>query len=186
LSSELKSADLEGEDLSREILACENKVYETFLGPQPDVEAFQTLTLPDYLSIPPNGVISTREENVIALKSGVAFSSIQIKNSQVRKLSPTSALIVARVLIEAAAGGHNISSETLTSTVWVKQDGKWLAQLHTSTKVAQGSELRIRRRGNSTAEEYAFPDARAEAEGEVHRCPCGSKSWRRWFESFGR
>jgi uncharacterized protein (TIGR02246 family) len=138
LSSELKSADLEGEDLSKEILACENKVYETFLGPQPDVEAFQKLILPDYLYITHNGVIWTGEENIISLKSGVAFSSIEIKNSQVRKLSPTSALIVARVLIEAAAGGHDLSTETLTSTVWVKQDGKWLAQLHTSIKVAQG------------------------------------------------
>jgi uncharacterized protein (TIGR02246 family) len=138
LSPELKSADLEGEDLSKEILACENKVYETFLGPQPDVEAFQKLMLPDYLYITHNGVIWTGEENIISLKSGVAFSSIEIKNSQVRKLSPTSALIVARVLIEAAAGGHDLSTETLTSTVWVKQDGKWLAQLHTSIKVAQG------------------------------------------------
>ena len=138
MSSELKSADLEGEDLSKEILACENKVYETFLGPQPDVEAFQKLILPDYLYITHNGVIWTGEENIISLKSGVAFSSIEIKNSQVRKLSPTSALIVARVLIEAAAGGHDLSTETLTSTVWVKQDGKWLAQLHTSIKVAEG------------------------------------------------
>ena len=138
MSSELKSADLEGEDLSKEILACENKVYETFLGPQPDVEAFQKLILPDYLYITHNGVIWTGEENIISLKSGVAFSSIEIKNSQVRKLTPTSAVIVARVLIEAAAGGHDLSTETLTSTVWVKQDGKWLAQLHTSIKVAQG------------------------------------------------
>ncbi len=138
MSSELKSADLEGEDLSKEILACENKLYETFLGPQPDVEAFQKLILPDYLYITHNGVIWTGEENIISLKNGVAFSSIEIKNSQVRKLSPTSALIVARVLIEAAAGGHDLSTETLTSTVWVKQDGKWLAQLHTSIKVAQG------------------------------------------------
>jgi hypothetical protein len=138
LSSELKSPDLDGEDLSREILACENKVYETFLGPQPDVEAFQKLTLPDYLYITQWGVMWTREENATSLKSGVVFSSIQIKNSKVRKLSPTSALIVARVLIEAAAGGQNLSAETLTSTVWVKQDGKWLAQLHTSIKAAQG------------------------------------------------
>src|ERR1700731_430180 len=134
MSWELKSADLGGEDLRREILACENKVYETFLGPQPDVEAWQKLTLPDYLYINFRGVIWTREENAISLKSGVVFSSIEIKNSQVRKLSPTSALIVARVLIEAAAGGRDVSTETLTSTVWVKQDGKWLAQLHTSIK----------------------------------------------------
>jgi hypothetical protein len=138
LSSESKSSDLDGEDLTREILACENNVYETFLGSQPDVEAWQKLTLPDYLYINFRGIIWTREENAISLKSGVVFSSIQIRNPQVRKLSPTSALIVARVLIEAAAGGQNLSTETLTSTVWVKQDGKWLAQLHTSIKVAEG------------------------------------------------
>ena len=137
MSSQLKSADLDGEDLSREILACENKVYETFLGPQPDVEAWQKLTLPDYLYINFRGVIWTREENAISLKSGLVFSSIEIKNPQVRKLSPTSALIIARVLIEATAGGRDLSTETLTSTVWVKQNGKWLAQLHTSVKVAQ-------------------------------------------------
>jgi hypothetical protein len=96
------------------------------------------LVLPDYLYINFRGVIWTREENAISLNSGVVFSSIQIKNPQVRKLSPTSALIVARVLIEAAAGGQNLSTEILTSTVWVKKDGKWLAQLHTSIKVAEG------------------------------------------------
>jgi hypothetical protein len=138
VSLELKSPDLDGEDLSKEILACENKVYKTFLGPQPDVEAWQKLTLPDYLYINFRGVIWTREENAISLKSGVVFSSIEIKNAQVKKLSPTSALIVARVLIKAAAGGHDLSTESLTSTVWVKQDGKWLAQLHTSIKAAEG------------------------------------------------
>ena len=137
MSSELKSSDMAAEDLSREILACEKKVYETFLGRQPDIEAWQKLTLPDYLYVNFRGVIWTREENAISLNSGVTFSSIQIKNSQVRKLSPTSALIVARVVIEAAVSGQDLSTDTLTSTVWVKQDGKWLAQLHTSIKVAQ-------------------------------------------------
>jgi hypothetical protein len=137
MSSELKSADPKGEELSREILACENKVYETFLGSHPNVEAWQRLTMSDYLYINFRGVIWTREENAISLKSGVAFSSIEIKDSQVRKLSPTSALIVARVRIEAAAGGHDLSTETLTSTVWVKKNDRWLAQLHTSVKAAQ-------------------------------------------------
>jgi hypothetical protein len=138
LSPELKLADLEAEDLSKEILACEEKVYETFLGPRPDVEALQKLLLPDYLYIQSTGIIWNKEENAASLKSGVVFSSIEIKHPQVRKLSPTSAVIVARVLIEAAAGEHNLSTETLTSTVWVKQGGKWLAQLHTSTTAAQG------------------------------------------------
>jgi hypothetical protein len=109
-------------------------VYETFLGGGPDVEAWQKLTLPDYLYINFRGVIWTREENVNSLKSRVVFSSIKITNPQVRKLSATSALIVARVFIQAKAGGRDLSTETLTSTVWVKQDGKWLAQLHTSNQ----------------------------------------------------
>jgi len=104
LSSELELADLEAEDLSKEILVCEKKVYETFLGPQPDVEALQKLLLPDYLYIQSTGIIWNKEENII----------------------------------EAAAGGHNLSTETLTSPVWVKQDDKWLSQLHTSTAAAQG------------------------------------------------
>jgi hypothetical protein len=128
VSSELKSANLEVEDLSKEILACEKKVYATFLGPTPDVESLQKLLLPDYLYIQSKGVIWTREENIATLKSDVVFSSIEIKNPQVRKLSPTSAVIVARVLIEAAAGEHNLSTETLTSSVWVKQHGNgWLS-----------------------------------------------------------
>jgi hypothetical protein len=86
------------------------------------------LLLPDYLYIQSKGVIWTREENIATLKSDVVFSSIEIKNPQVRKLSPTSAVIVARVLIEAAAGEHNLSTETLTSSVWVKQHGNgWLS-----------------------------------------------------------
>jgi hypothetical protein len=56
------------------------------------------------------------------------------KNWTKRKLSATSALIVARVFIQAKAGGRDLSTETLTSTVWIKQDGKWLAQLHTSNQ----------------------------------------------------
>jgi hypothetical protein len=138
LNSKLKSSDLEVEDLSKEILACEENIYETFLGPKPDVEALQKLLLPDYLYIQPKGVIWSREENLASLESGVVFSSIEIKNPKVRKLSPTSAVIVARVLIEAVAGEQNLSTETLTSSVWVKQDGKWLAQLHTSTMAVQG------------------------------------------------
>ncbi|MCU1252220.1 MAG: hypothetical protein JWQ49_5249 [Edaphobacter sp.] len=43
LSSKLESADLEVEDLSKEILACEESIYETFLGPKPDVASLQKL-----------------------------------------------------------------------------------------------------------------------------------------------
>jgi hypothetical protein len=135
LSLELKSA--EPEDISEEILACEEATYATFLGPKPDVETLEKLLTPDFLHIQWQGIIWTREENISSLKSGVVFSSIEIKDPRVRRLSPNSAVIVARVLIEASAGGRNLSTDNLTSTVWVKRDGKWLAQLHTATATAK-------------------------------------------------
>jgi hypothetical protein len=47
LSSKLESADLEVEDLSKEILACEESIYETFFGPKPAVASLQKLLLRD-------------------------------------------------------------------------------------------------------------------------------------------
>jgi hypothetical protein len=70
----LTSVDLGTEELSKEILACEKRVYATFLGLRPDVEALQKLLLPNYLYINSRGFIWTNEENVASLKSGVVFS----------------------------------------------------------------------------------------------------------------
>jgi hypothetical protein len=95
------------------------------------------LLLADYLYIQFNGNIWTKEDNIRSLQGGVVFSFIEITNPQVKILSSISAVIVARVLIKAASGDRDLSSETLTSTVWVKRDDKWLAQLHTSTAVTQ-------------------------------------------------
>ena len=80
MSFELKSLGLDGEDLTKEILGCENNGHETFLRPQPDVEAFQRLRLPDYPYIMDRGVTWTREENSLkeleALQKIVPFAPL--------------------------------------------------------------------------------------------------------------
>ena len=63
----------------------------------------------------------------------MTFSFLKILDPQIRSLSPTSALIVARVQFEAAINGKKIEGEQSTSTVWVNQGGRWLAQLHTAS-----------------------------------------------------
>ena len=74
----------------------------------------------------------TWEENV-AQRTHLTFSSFKIQDPQVRVLSPSAALIVARVHFAGTANEQSMSGETLTSTVWVKRGDKWLAQLHTET-----------------------------------------------------
>ncbi len=135
MNTERNAPDLELEKLSQEILACEKKVYDTFIGARPDVEAFEKLLLPNYIFIQPQGIMMNKEENLASLKSGVAFSSAEITKSEVRRISPTSAVIAARVLVGVTVGGRNLSSEIITSTVWVKEQ-QWMILLHTATTVA--------------------------------------------------
>ena len=126
------SVGLQAQDLNKDILANETKVWNTFVGVQPNIEAFQQLMAPDYLCIEATGVLMSKADNIAQLKA-LTFSSYKIQDPQVRKLSSNSAVIVARVQFEGTAGGQKMSGETLTSTVWVKRGGKWLAQIHTET-----------------------------------------------------
>ena len=123
---------VQAQDLNKDTLANETKVWDTFVGTRPNLEAFRRLVAPGYLCIEATGVLMTTEENIAQLQ-GMTFSSYKIQDPQVRKLSSKSALIVARVKFEGTVDNHPMSGETLTSTVWVKEGGKWLVQLHTET-----------------------------------------------------
>ena len=120
------------DEVKTDILANETKVWQTFLGVHPNTDAFENLVESDYLCIEANGVLMTREENVAQL-THLTFSSFKIEDPQVRVLSPSAALIVARVRFAGTASEQSMSGETLTSTVWVKRGNKWLARLHTET-----------------------------------------------------
>ena len=129
-SSLLLPFSMTAQDLRRDILAKETKVWQTFLGTHPDTAGFKQLVTPDYLCIEADGRLMTKAENVEQLRH-LTFASFRIEDPQVRVLSPSAALIVARVHFSGTADDHSMAGETLTSTVWVRQGSRWLAQLHT-------------------------------------------------------
>lgn len=132
LTSLLLPSTMPAQDLRRDILAKETKVWQTFLGPHPDTAGFEQLVTPDYLCIEADGKLMTKAENVEQLRH-LTFASFEIEDPQVRVLSPLAALVVARVHFAGTADGHGMVGETLTSTVWVRHGSRWLAQLHTET-----------------------------------------------------
>jgi hypothetical protein len=136
LASLVLPSVMQAQDLKADILANETKVWQTFLGAHPDTAAFERLVVSDYLCIEANGVLMTKAENLAELKR-LTFSSFKIQDPQIRVLSPSAALIVARVRFAGTADGQSMSGETLTSTVWVKRGNKWLVQLHTETFTKQ-------------------------------------------------
>ena len=136
LSSFVLPSEMLAKDLKEDILANETKVWQTFLGVRPDTAAFERLVASDYLCIEANGVLMTKAANVTQL-THLTFSSFKIQDPQIRVLSPSAVLIVARVRFAGTADEQSMSGETLTSTVWVKHGNKWLAHLHTETFTKQ-------------------------------------------------
>ncbi|WP_260739837.1 nuclear transport factor 2 family protein [Tunturiibacter lichenicola] len=126
------STSLYAENLQKNIIECEAKMWKALIGPKVDIEEFQRRLAWGYLSIDSDGVLYSGQENLPYLQS-IAVSSFTIKNPSVRELSSTSAVIVAHVKWDGTRDGHQVSADILSSTVWIKRDGKWRAQLHTET-----------------------------------------------------
>ena len=105
---------------------------ESFVGPKVDIAEFQRRLAWGYLDIDSAGVLYSGQENLPYLQS-LAVSSFTIENPYVRELSSTSALIVAHVKWDGTRDGQQVSADILSSTIWIKRDGKWQAQLHTET-----------------------------------------------------
>lgn len=125
-------ASLRAQDVKKEILARETQVWESFVGPKPNAEAFGRLLTPDYTCIEPTGVLVDKAGNIAEL-GVLTFSSFQIEDPQVKILSPNTALIVSRVQYVGTLHGQKINGETLSATVWVKRGNEWLAQFHSET-----------------------------------------------------
>jgi len=126
------SASMRAEDVQKNIIACEAKMWQTLVGSQVDIEAFQRWLAWGYLDIDSAGVLYYGQENIPMLKS-LTVSSFTLENPQVRTLSPNSAVITANIKWDGTRNGQKISANVLSSTVWVKRSGKWQVQLHTET-----------------------------------------------------
>jgi hypothetical protein len=126
------SAYVFAENVQKSILECENKMWKAFVGPKVNIEEFQSWLAWGYLDIDSAGMFYSGQENLPYLRS-IAISSFTIENPYVRELSSTSAVIVAHVKWDGTRDGHQVSADILSSTIWIKRDGKWRAQLHTET-----------------------------------------------------
>lgn len=123
---------IHAQNIKSEIISNETKAWQSFVGAHPDTASFARSVTSDYLCIEPNGTLMTKEQNIDKLNQ-LTFSSFKIEDPQVRVLSPTAALIVARVHFAGTDDGHSMAGVTLTSTLWVKRGNRWLSQLHTET-----------------------------------------------------
>jgi Domain of unknown function (DUF4440) len=118
------------------ILALENEVWESMLGPKIDTTHIQQAWAPGCLVVTASGDTVPAEQYITSLR-GCKVASFVMNNPQVRLLSANSGVIVYRLTL---VGKHRDFEAGLVqldvSTTWVRRAEKWMVQLHTETPAA--------------------------------------------------
>jgi hypothetical protein len=119
-----------------EIVTQEQHLWTTFA--EGDFNTVRSLFTPDYIQVDSN--IQALDTTVIFLKH-CKLNSYELRDLQVRVLTPNSAITAYRVLSSFICNSENPKTKSFDNnslTVWVRHPGstKWLAQAHTETPVA--------------------------------------------------
>jgi len=106
--------------------ALENQFWNTF--ERNDLPALKAMMTPDYLSVEDG--VSTREQ-VVANLSHCKLNGFTLSDQRDQTISVSAMATVYHIHEEATCGDKHYSGTYIATTVWVRQKGKWLAQLHT-------------------------------------------------------
>ena len=101
-----------------------------------DTAFMEHYAAPEYVSINPAGVLSTKEQSLARMKSGdVKLDAIDIEQEQVHVYGET-VVITALEHVRGSFKGNKFDSTAQYSRVWILQDGSWKLTLFQETPVA--------------------------------------------------
>lgn len=112
--------------------AREHRFWTTFQ--KKDVDGFKKMVTDDYLNIDYTGEVATASEFAAAFAD---FNVTDFKLSDFRLIQPTpvTAILVYHAQLHFTFKGIPGASDMISSTVWVKRQGLWLASHYQETQV---------------------------------------------------
>jgi len=94
-------------------------------------------TANEYVSINPAGVLSTREQTLARMKSGVVkLEAIDVDQEEVHVYGDV-AVITGREHVRGSYKGHTFDNTARYSRVWVRRESLWKLVLFHETPIAQ-------------------------------------------------
>lgn len=121
--------------LQQDLIAADRGVWEKIAGSHPDIDQVSKALAPDYIDMD-SGVCNSREEVFQYLK-GLTNFSFEYTNARAYVLSATSGYVIAEVNYSSVQNGHVANGKVLTTTVFSKEHGRWVAHLHTEMDLKQ-------------------------------------------------
>jgi hypothetical protein len=115
--------------LEKELIGADRGIWEAIAGSHPNIDRVGAALAPDYIDID-SGVGHSREE-VLQYLQGLTKFAFQYEYARAYVLSPTSGYVIAELSYSSVQNGSAATGRVLTTTVFSKQRGRWMAHLHT-------------------------------------------------------
>ena len=115
-----------------------DQIYAAML--KADTNSLEKLLADDYTAIHSNGTLSTKAQDIEALKSGsLKYETADVHDPKIHVYRNT-AVATALVSFKGTVSGKPLSGDVLSTRVWVTQKGNWKCVLFQSTRVAPASQ----------------------------------------------
>jgi hypothetical protein len=125
--------------VQRELIAADRSIWQAVAGSRPNTTQVSQALAPDYIDME-LGVSHPREQVLKDLESLTDFS-FHYENPRAFSLSPTSGYVIAELTYSSVVDGHSLRGRILTTTVFSKDHGRWLAHLHTEMDMPPAKDL---------------------------------------------
>jgi hypothetical protein len=116
-------------ELQRELIAADRGIWEAVAGSHANVDQVSAMLATDYVDID-SGIRHSREDALQYLL-GLTKFSFRYEAARAYVLSLTSGYVIAELSYSSVQNGNAASGKVLTTTVFSKERGRWMARLHT-------------------------------------------------------
>ena len=116
-------------ELQQELTKADHGIWEAVAGKHPDIPKVSAALADDYLDID-SGTRHSRQEAIDYLK-GLTNFSFEYAAARAYVLSASSGYVIAELTYSSVQNGTAASGKVLTTTVFAKEHGRWIAHLHT-------------------------------------------------------
>ena len=124
-------------ELQKELIEADRGIWEAIAGSHANIDKVSAALAPDYIDIDA-GVRNSREE-VLKYLQGVTKFSFDYESARAYVLSLTSGYVIAELNYSSVQNGNAAAGKVLTTTVFTKERGRWMAHLHTEMDIKNPS-----------------------------------------------
>ena len=127
------AAQNSAQEVSQQLIQADRGVWAAIAGARPDMEKVSRALAADYVDVD-SGERHSRGE-VMQYLRGLSNFSFHYDNAKAYVLSPSSGYVIAELTYSSAENGVAAHGRVLTTTVFSKEGGRWLARLHTEMEL---------------------------------------------------